>query len=114
MINIREYFDTLYVNVANDEEWDKVNEYEQSVYNMDDEDFFKWAKENNIDLDARLANEKEAILTYWCWDMAEAEEYEGLNWAPHDLIENKITCIQLNCKKDKKKTTKLNTIMNKM
>ena len=79
MTNIKEYFDVLYINAANDEEWDKVNEYEHSVYNMNDENFFKWAKENNIDLDAKSEDAEETILTYWDWDMAEAKEYEGLD-----------------------------------
>lgn len=75
MLNINEYFDNLFKAAANnDEEWDKVYEYEKTVYNMKDEDFFKWAKNNNIDLEAiGLNGEKE--LTYWCWDMAEADEY---------------------------------------
>lgn len=41
MTNIKEYFDTLYINAANDEEWNEVNEYEHLVYSMNDEDFFK-------------------------------------------------------------------------
>ena len=76
MTNIREYFDNLYINAAEDDEkWNEVSEYETAVYEMDDEDFFKWAKENNIDLEARASDEKETYLTYWCWDMAEADEY---------------------------------------
>ena len=62
--------------ILEDEEWDKVNEYERSVYNMTDKDFFNWAKENNIDLNAKTDGAKDTLLTYWLWDMAEAEEYE--------------------------------------
>lgn len=77
MKNITEYFTDLYIKAGdNDEEWDKVNEYERSVYNMTDKDFFNWAKENNIDLNAKTEGAKETLLTYWLWDMAEAEEYE--------------------------------------
>lgn len=80
MKNITEYFTNLYINAAdNDEKWEEVNEYEQSVYNMTNEDFFKWAEENNIDLNAKSEGAKYTILQYWVWDMAEAEEYEELD-----------------------------------
>lgn len=76
MKNITEYFTNLYIEAENnDEKWEEVNEYEHRVYEMRDEDFFNWAKENNIDLNAKEKGAKYTILQYWCWDMEESEEY---------------------------------------
>lgn len=76
MKNIQEYFDDLYRNAAdNDEKWEEVNEYETRVYEMGDEEFFKWAEDNNIDLNAKKEGFNYSILQHWCWDMGEAEEY---------------------------------------
>lgn len=75
MKNINEYFNDLYATADTDEKWEKVYEYETAVYGMEDEKFFKWAKENEIDLNAKEEGDKYTVLTYWCWDMGEAEEY---------------------------------------
>ena len=70
MMNIREYFNKLY-----SEDWDKGEEIESMVwdwYNNDEEKFYNWAEENNIDLDdvADMMNgEQEYVLTLWVWDM---------------------------------------------
>lgn len=76
MKNIKEYFNNLYKAATTDEKWEKINEYETTVFNMENEEFFKWAEENEIDLNAKEKEEdKYTALTYWCWDMEEAEEY---------------------------------------
>lgn len=70
MMNIREYFSKLY-----SEDWDKGEEIESTVwdwYNNDEEKFYNWAKENNIDLDDvadMIDGEQEYVLTLWVWDM---------------------------------------------
>lgn len=76
MKNICEYFNDLYMNAAdNDEKWAEISEYETSVYEMTDEEFFKWAKDNNIDLNAKIEGFKYSALQFWLWDMEETEEY---------------------------------------
>ena len=59
MMNIKEYFDNLYMTATTDEEWEKINEYEHSVY--------EWAETHNIDLTAMGANGI-TILQSWAWD----------------------------------------------
>ena len=66
MMNIKEYFDNLYMTATTDKEWEKINEYEHSVYEME-EGFEEWAKEHNIDLTA-MGNHGISILQYWAWD----------------------------------------------
>lgn len=70
MMNIKEYFNNLYLNVTNNEEWDRVADYENSVYEMEEDAFEAWAKENNIDLTA-MGQHEITILQYWVWDMEE-------------------------------------------
>ena len=70
MMNIREYFEELYKQAGlNEDEFDKVLELEQEVYEMDDESFERWAIENDIDLTARDEHMQELIVTLWGWDM---------------------------------------------
>ncbi len=70
MMNIREYFNKLY-----SEDWDNGEEIESKVwdwYNNDEEKFYNWAEENNIDLDAityMMNGDQEYVLTLWVWDM---------------------------------------------
>lgn len=70
MMNIREYFNKLC-----SEDWDKGEEIESVVwdwYNNDEEKFYNWAEENNIDLDDvanMMDGEQEYVLTLWVWDM---------------------------------------------
>ena len=70
MMNIREYFNKLY-----SEDWDKGEEIESMVwdwYNNDEEKFYNWAEENNIDLDDAadmMDGKQEYVLTLWVWDM---------------------------------------------
>lgn len=70
MMNIREYFSKLY-----SEDWDKGEEIESTVwdwYNNDEEKFYNWAEENNIDLDDvvyMMDGDQEYVLTLWVWDM---------------------------------------------
>ena len=66
MMNIKEYFDNLYKTATTDKEWEKINEYEHSVYEME-EGFEEWAEEHNIDLTA-MGNHGISILQYWAWD----------------------------------------------
>ena len=66
MMNIKEYFDNLYMTAPTDKEWEKINEYEHSVYEME-EGFKEWAEEHNIDLTA-MGNHGISILQYWAWD----------------------------------------------
>ena len=66
MMNIKEYFDNLYMTATTDNEWEKINEYEHSVYEME-EGFEEWAEEHNIDLTAMGAHGI-SILQYWAWD----------------------------------------------
>lgn len=66
MMNIKEYFDNLYKTATTDEEWEKINEYEQSVYDME-EGFEEWAGEHNIDLTA-MGTHGISILQYWAWN----------------------------------------------
>jgi len=69
-MNIREYFEELYKQAGlNEDEFDKVLELEQEVYEMDDESFERWAIENDIDLTARDEHMQELIVTLWGWDM---------------------------------------------
>lgn len=66
MMNIKEYFDNLYKTATTDEEWEKINEYEHSVYEME-EGFEEWAEEHNIDLTA-MGTHGISILQYWAWN----------------------------------------------
>ena len=66
MMNIKEYFDNLYMTATTDKEWEKINEYEHSVYEME-EGFEEWAEEHNIDLTA-IGNHGISILQCWAWD----------------------------------------------
>ena len=80
MMNINEYFDNLFSNARDDEEFDEVLEIERVMYRVLDTnwlDFENWAHEEGIDLTARrmVGNHEELELTIWGWDMAEIEEY---------------------------------------
>lgn len=66
MMNIKEYFDNLYKTATTDKEWEKINEYEHSVYEME-EGFEDWATAHNIDLSAMGAHGI-TVLQYWAWD----------------------------------------------
>ena len=66
MMNIKEYFDNLYMTATTDKEWEKINEYEYSVYEME-EGFEEWAEEHNIDLTA-MGSHGMSILQCWAWD----------------------------------------------
>lgn len=66
MMNIREYFNDLYMKADTDAKWDKVNEYETAVYEME-EGFDEWAKAHHIDLTA-MGPHGVTILQYWAWD----------------------------------------------
>ena len=66
MMNIKEYFDNLYMTATTDKEWEKINEYEHSVYEME-EGFEEWAEEHNIDLTA-MGSHGISILQCWAWD----------------------------------------------
>ena len=66
MMNIKEYFDNLYKTATTDKEWEKINEYEHSVYEME-EGFTEWAETHNIDLTAMGTNGI-TILQSWAWD----------------------------------------------
>lgn len=66
MKNIREYFEELY---NSDMDFDDVMNLEQRVYDMEEEEFEQWVKDNNIDLSAVGRNGITTIYQYWCWDM---------------------------------------------
>ena len=66
MMNIKEYFDNLYMTATTDEEWEKINKYEHSIYEME-EGFSEWAEAHNIDLTAMGTNGI-TILQSWAWD----------------------------------------------
>ena len=66
MMNIKEYFNSLYKTATTGEEWEKINEYENSVYEME-EGFEEWAIAHNIDLSAMGAHGI-TVLQYWTWD----------------------------------------------
>lgn len=69
MMNIREYFDNLRNLTTNDEEFDNVLELENTVYEMDDEEFETYCRENGIDLTVRDDRTGELVVTLWGWDM---------------------------------------------
>ena len=70
MMNIREYFENLYMLAGlDDDNFDEVSELENEAYEMDEEDFEMWARENNIDLSARDDVTGELIVTMWSWDV---------------------------------------------
>ena len=69
MMNIREFFQNLYDNAQDDFQFDEVVNYENAVYDKDDEDFEEWARENNIDLTARDERTGELVVILWGWDM---------------------------------------------
>ena len=72
MMNIREYFENLYMLAGlDDDNFDEVSELENEVYEMDEEDFEMWARENNIDLSARDNVTGELIVTMWSWDVCD-------------------------------------------
>jgi hypothetical protein len=66
MMNIREYFNNLYNNATTEVEFERVSDYEYSVYEMGD-GFEKWAKANNVDLTA-MGPHGITVLQYWAWD----------------------------------------------
>lgn len=65
MMNIKEYFNNLYMTATTDEEWEKINEYEHSVYEMEG-GLTEWAEEHNVDLTA-TGSHGITILQYWAW-----------------------------------------------
>ena len=69
MMNIREYFDNLRNLTTNEEEFDNVLELENTVYEMDDEEFETYCYENGIDLTVRDDRTGELVVTLWGWDM---------------------------------------------
>lgn len=69
MMNIREYFDNLRNLTTTDEEFDNVLELENTVYEMDDEEFETYCHENGIDLTALDDRTGELVVTLWGWDM---------------------------------------------
>ena len=70
MKNIREYFHDLYLQAGMDEDkFDEVIELENTVYEMDDEEFETYCHNNGIDLTARDERTGELVVTLWGWDM---------------------------------------------
>lgn len=76
MMNIREYFNNLYVQAqGNEEQFDEVAELEQQVYDWYCDEDSRWdefVEQNNIDLDDvenMMDGSQEYVLTLWCWDM---------------------------------------------
>ena len=69
MMNIREYFENLHNLTTNDEEFDNVLELENTVYEMEDEEFESYCRENGIDLTVRDERTGELVVTLWSWDM---------------------------------------------
>lgn len=65
MKNIREYFEELYNSDMN---IDDVMDLEQRVYDMEEEEFEQWVKDNNIDLSV-VGRNGITVYQYWCWDM---------------------------------------------
>lgn len=78
MMNIREYFNNLYVQArGNEEQFDEVMELEQQVYDWYCDEDSRWdefVEQNNIDLDDvanMMDGSQEYVLTLWCWDMCD-------------------------------------------
>lgn len=72
MMNIIEYFDSLYNNTTNESEWEAVYEYEESIYNIESsEEFENWAKKNNIDLTIVNKVSGCTVLQHWAWNWEE-------------------------------------------
>lgn len=71
MMNIREYFDNLRNLTTTEEEFDNVLELENTVYEMDDEEFESYCDENGIDLTVRDDRTGELVVTLWSWDMCD-------------------------------------------
>lgn len=73
MMNIREYFNSLYNATITEEEWDKVSQYEEEVYELSQGDeetaFEEWANKHNVDL-LSMGQDNTLVVTYWCWDMS--------------------------------------------
>lgn len=65
MKNIREYFEELY---NSDMDIDEVMDLEQHVYDMEEEEFEQWVKDNDINLSA-VGRNGITVYQYWCWDM---------------------------------------------
>jgi len=71
MMNINEYFDKMFAEAKDDEAFDAVCEYEEEVYEMEEDEFMAWAEKNHIDLTAsRMVMGHEVTeVKLWCWDM---------------------------------------------
>jgi len=70
MMNIREYFDNLYKLAGlDDDEFDEVVEQENTVYEMDEDEFESFCSEHDIDLTVRDEHTGELVVTLWSWDM---------------------------------------------
>lgn len=73
MTNIIEYFRGLYAvaETKTEADWNAVLEYEEKVYEMEDDEFFAWADKHNIDLTATEAvlGTPTLVTQLWAWDM---------------------------------------------
>ena len=73
-MTINEYWEKMFAETENEEEWEEVAELEDVMYRvMEDnfDDFTIWACEEGIDLDAEemVGGHEIKSLTLWCWDM---------------------------------------------
>lgn len=75
MMNIKEYFNSLYNKTTTTEEWEAVSEYEEATYEMfeegTEEEVELWAQQCNVDLQATqtVLGTPELVTTLWAWDM---------------------------------------------
>lgn len=77
MMNIREFFSKLYENSRNDEEFNKVMDMENKVYEWycnEDSRWDEFVEQNHIDVDDvenMMDGSQEYSITLWCWDMCD-------------------------------------------
>lgn len=77
MMNIREFFSKLYEDSHNDEEFNKVVDMENEVYEWycnEDSRWDEFVEQNNIDVDDvedMMDGSQEYSITLWCWDMCD-------------------------------------------
>jgi predicted nucleic acid-binding Zn ribbon protein len=74
MMNINEYFKSLYNATTTEEEFEAVTAHEEEAYKLCQEaegnEFEEWATAHGINLKA-VGKYQIPELTYWCWNMEE-------------------------------------------
>ena len=66
MMTIREYFETIEDLGAR---WEEEGALWETLETDEDFDFYVWADEHGVDLDAIDERTGERVVTLWSWDM---------------------------------------------